>query len=65
MLKKEREEILNATCEDIQALAGIVREILKTGAVCVIGNEDRIRSDAGMFGEIRPLFNGAAADGEQ
>ncbi|MCI7796141.1 MAG: insulinase family protein [Lachnospiraceae bacterium] len=65
MLKREREEILNATCEDIQALAGIVREILKTGAVCVIGNEDRIRSDAGMFGEIRPLFNGVAADGEQ
>lgn len=58
MLKKEREEILNVTKEDIHKLSGIVREILKTGAVCAIGNEDKIKADSDMFGEIKPLYNG-------
>ena len=58
MLKKEREEILNVTKEDIRALAGIVRAILGTDAICTIGNEDKIKADSEMFGEIRPLYNG-------
>lgn len=57
MLQKERDEILSVTVEDIRALSGIIREILKTGAVCVIGNEDKIKSEKEMFGVIRPLFN--------
>ena len=58
MLKKEREEILNATQEDIRGLAGIVRKILETGAVCTIGNEEKIKADKELFAEIRPLYNG-------
>lgn len=58
MLQKERDQILAATVEDIRALSGIVREILKTGALCVIGNEEKIKSEKEMFGAIRPLFNG-------
>ncbi|NBJ82449.1 insulinase family protein [bacterium 1XD42-94] len=60
MLQKERNEILSVTVEDIRALAGYVREILKTGAVCAIGNEDKIKSDREMFGELTPLFNSMA-----
>lgn len=63
MLKKEREEILSVTKEDIRALAGIVRKILETGAVCVIGNEEKIKADSEMFGVIRPLFGNASANG--
>jgi len=65
MLKKERMQILSVTVEDIRALAGIVREILKTGAVCVVGNEDKIKADGSMFKEIKPLYNGTAARGEE
>ncbi len=61
MLKREREEILNATQEDIRALAGIVRTILETDAVCTVGNEDKIKASKDMFGEIKPLFNGGNA----
>ncbi len=61
MLKTEREEILNATKEDIRALSGIVRKVLETGAICTIGNEDKIKADGEMFGEIRPLYNSGAA----
>ena len=56
MLKKEREEILNATVEDIRALAPITKAILETGAVCVVGNEDKIKADSEIFKEIKPLF---------
>lgn len=62
MLKREREEILSVTPADIRALAGIVREILKTGAVCAIGNEEKIKADSELFGEIRPLFNGISGN---
>ena len=58
MLKKEREEVLSVTVEDIRALAGIVRAILRTESVCAIGNEDKIKADREMFGEILPLYNG-------
>ena len=56
MLKKEREEILNATVEDIRALAPITKAVLETGAVCVVGNEDKIKADRELFKEIKPLF---------
>lgn len=58
MLQKERDEILNVTVEDIRALSDIVRAILSTGAVCTIGNEEKIRQDKELFSTIRPLFNG-------
>ena len=56
MMKKEREEILNATVEDSRALAPITKAVLETGAVCVVGNEDKIKADRKLFKEIKPLF---------
>ena len=64
MLKKERMQILDVTVEDIRSLSGIVREVLKTGAVCVVGNEDKIKADGFLFGEIKPLYNGIQPGGE-
>lgn len=57
MMKKEREEILDVTKEDIRALAPIIREILKTGSFCVIGNAEKIKANREMFGEVKNLFN--------
>lgn len=59
MLKEERMQILNVTVEDIRKLSGIVRAILKTGAVCVIGNEEKMKAAGSMFGELKPLYNGS------
>ena len=42
--------------EDIRALAPITKAILETGAVCVVGNEDKIKADSEIFKEIKPLF---------
>ena len=60
MLKMELEQILSVTVEDIRKLSGIVREILNTGAVCVVGNGEKIKADGAMFGEIKPLYNGVS-----
>lgn len=57
MIKKEREEILKATKEDIRALAPVIREILSTGSFCVIGNAEKIRENQELFGEVKNLFN--------
>ena len=57
MFKQEREEILKVTKEDIRQLAPIIREILNTGSLCVIGNAEKIRENQEMFGEVKNLFN--------
>ncbi len=56
MLKKERMEILNATTEDIRGLAGIVRAVLHEEALCVIGNEEKLKQEKGLFKEVKNLY---------
>ena len=56
MLQKERDQILSATQEDIRALAPIVQAVLNTGSLCVIGNEEKVKSQETMFNEVKNLF---------
>lgn len=57
MLSEERTQILHAGKEDIRKLSGIIKEILKTGSFCVVGNAEQIKANADLFGEIKSLFN--------
>lgn len=57
VLKKERMEVLNATTQDIRNLAGIVKAVLDTGCLCVIGNEEKIEKNRPLFGEVKNLFH--------
>ena len=56
-VQREREEILNVSQADIQALAGILEEILKTDALCAIGNGGQIRESSGMFCTTESLYH--------
>ncbi len=56
MLVRERNQILSATKEDIQALAGVVKAVLAPHNICVIGGEEKIEQNAEMFEEIKDLF---------
>ncbi|WP_461812014.1 insulinase family protein [Faecalimonas sp.] len=56
MIEKEREQILDATQEDIRKLADIVEAILKANQLCVIGGEDKIEEHKELFDEIKDLF---------
>lgn len=57
MMQKERNEVLNATKEDIRALAPIVKAVLATGSLCAIGNEEKIEANKALFHETKNLFH--------
>lgn len=55
-LKREREEIINVTQEDIRALAGLIQAVIDEGIICVIGNESKIEANSELFGEVKNLM---------
>lgn len=54
-LKKERDDIINTTQEDIRLLHKPVRAVLEEGNICVIGNESKIEEDKELFAEVKNL----------
>lgn len=57
MLREERTQVLNAGPQDIRDLSGLIREILKTGSLCAIGNAEQIKKNQDLFGEIKNLYH--------
>lgn len=55
MLQKDRDEVRNATAEDIRALADLIQSVLQDPSVCVIGNEDAIQKEAQLFDKVTGL----------
>ncbi len=55
MIRKEREEILNANQGDIRTLAKVLQAMLDADQICVIGSEEKIEACREMFGEVRTL----------
>lgn len=56
MLQKERNQILDATVDDIRALAPLVEAVLSDGAVCTVGSEKVLQKEQDLFQEIKPLI---------
>lgn len=54
-IQREREEILAATPESIRALSDLIASILEDNCLCVIGNENAIRTSREMFENIQGL----------
>ena len=52
-----RAKLLASTDADIRALARFTDAVMEDDALCVVGNEGKIKEAASMFGEIKPLFN--------
>ena len=52
MNQKTRDEILDVTNEDIQALAPILRDIISDGNICVVGGRQVIEENAELFNTI-------------
>lgn len=55
-LKKERDDIINVTQEDIRALDKLIQSVLSQGNICVIGNESKIEEDSELFNEVKNLM---------
>lgn len=54
-LQRERDEVLQATEEDIHKLADIVQALLSSECICVIGNEEKLQSQREMFMNIKTI----------
>ena len=53
--QKERDEVLNATAEDIRRTADLVEAALAQNNLCVIGSEAAIQKEKELFGAIGRL----------
>jgi len=55
-LQRNRDQVLNATVEDIRALAPLVQATMDQDYFCVVGNEDTLTAAADMFDELYNLY---------
>ncbi len=55
-IQKARNEIIDCTCEDIKALAPLIKNALDDGNICVVGNEAKIEESKELFKETKNLF---------
>lgn len=56
MIRRERNQVLDATQEDIRSLAEVVEAVLRADQLCVIGGEDKIEAEKDLFGMVEDLF---------
>ena len=56
-VQRERDQILNAKKEDINALADLVQSILDDNNLCVIGNENAVKEAADIFDVTEKLYS--------
>ncbi len=55
-VQRERDEILNATEQDIRGLKAMIASVLKENNLCVIGNEEALENQKQMFAELKNLY---------
>ncbi len=54
--QKRLEDLLQTQLEDIKGFAPLFREVKKSGKVCVLGNEDKIKKSSEQFDELVQIF---------
>ncbi len=54
-LQRERDEVIGASAADIRGLKDLVASVLSDGNLCVIGNEESLREEKGMFMALENL----------
>ncbi len=52
MIQRERDQVLDATPADIQAMAEYIRAFLSEECLCVVGSEQKIKSESNLFLQI-------------
>lgn len=56
LLQQERDSILNCSVEDVVAAAEMVREAMAQNYICVVGDEQKLKKEQHLFGEILQVF---------
>ena len=55
-LQREREELLNATVEDIRALSAHIRAFMQEDLLCVVGTASKVKEEQDRFLKVENLF---------
>lgn len=55
-LQKARDELLAADQETIRSLAAYIRAFIRQEYICVVGNEEKVKEESDLFGEVRDLY---------
>ena len=55
MIQKDRTDVLQATCDDIRNLSGLLRAALEQSDLCAIGNEEKLKQEKELFEHLEPL----------
>ncbi len=55
-LQGYRDQVLDADEDSIRALAEYVEAFISDGAFCVVGNEEKVKENSGMFATVVPLL---------
>lgn len=56
-IERERREILDASAEDIRALAPLIEAVISDGLCCTIGNAGKISEEAELFTDIEAMVS--------
>lgn len=56
MMQQARDQVLNATPEDIRGLAKYIRAFMEDDFLCVVGNEQKIKAESDKFATIEKLL---------
>lgn len=56
MLQSEREEVLQASKEDLRSTSKYLKAFMEEDCLCVVGNSDKIKENSTMFGQIENLY---------
>lgn len=54
--QKVRDELLSTKLEDVKEFSGLFQKIKETGAVCVLGNEEKIKNSRKVFDHMVKVF---------
>ncbi len=57
-LQQVRDELLATDQKTIRGLASYIRAFMQQDYLCVVGNEEKVKEEAGLFGEVRDLYSG-------
>ena len=55
-LQEERDQVIGATDADIRSLKELVASVLMDKNICVVGNEEALQKETGIFKELKNLY---------
>ena len=55
-LQQVRDELLATNQETIRSLAAHIRAFMEQDYLCVVGNEEKVKEETELFGEVRDLY---------